>query len=160
MGMGVTMIGTNLWGKTSWWRYVQYWLLINGKFGVSNCNLCTLSFLSIHFSHLSHPHPSYRTDCNFIMEFSYIKKILLEVSVKQKLSGVKSDKIEPNEAVLVSFEGRIADDRSIRNGQLFQKTKGWLIIVGDSDVVPALDMVRRTKRRFIIFIWWRRMIFL
>jgi hypothetical protein len=94
------------------------------------------------------------------MEFSYIKKILLEVSVKQKLSGVKSDKIEPNEAVLVSFEGRIADDRSIRNGQLFQKTKGWLIIVGDSDVVPALDMVRRTKRRFIIFIWWRRMIFL
>ena len=49
--------------------------------------------------------------------------------------------------MLVSFEGRIADDRSIRNGTLFQKTKSWLVIVGDSDVVPALDMVRQDERK-------------
>jgi hypothetical protein len=68
-------------------------------------------------------------------------------TVQQNLSGGKSDKIEPKEAVLVSFEGRIADDRSITNGTLFQKTTSWLIIVGDSDVVPALDMVRQDERK-------------
>jgi hypothetical protein len=63
--------------------------------------------------------------------------------LEQELSGGKSEKIEPREAVLVTFKGRIADDRTVRDGPLFQKAESWLIVVGDSDVIPALDMVRR-----------------
>ena len=63
----------------------------------------------------------------------------------------KSDKIEPQEAVLVSFEGRIAVDRTVRNGLPFQKVNSWLIVVGDADVLPALEMVRKTKMRFCFF---------
>lgn len=62
-----------------------------------------------------------------------------------ELPSGKSKDIEPKEAVLVSFEGRMADDRSMTNGPLFQKADSWLVIVGDSDVVPALDMVRIMK---------------
>ena len=56
-------------------------------------------------------------------------------------SGENKD-IEPKEAVLVTFEGRIADNRSIVDGPLFQRAESWLIVVAESDVVPALDMVR------------------
>jgi len=62
--------------------------------------------------------------------------------------------IEPKEAVLVSFEGRIADDRSMRNGSLFQKAESWLVVVGDSDVVPALDMgIRYMKVGQTALVW-------
>ena len=59
-------------------------------------------------------------------------------------SSGESKDIEPKEAVLVNFEGRIADDRSIIDGPLFQRAESWLISVAESDVVPALDMVRTT----------------
>ena len=71
-------------------------------------------------------------------------------SIPQKSpGGDKSDKIEPQEAVLVSFEGRIAVDRTVRNGLHFQKVDSWLVVVGDSDVVPALEMVRKTKGDYV-----------
>ena len=54
----------------------------------------------------------------------------------------KSTDIEPKEAVLVSFEGRVAENRFALEGSLFQKAEGWLIVVGDSDLIPALEMVR------------------
>ena len=55
----------------------------------------------------------------------------------------KSAKIEPQEAVLINFEGRVAADRTVRDGPLFQEENGWLIVVGNCDVVPALEMVRK-----------------
>jgi len=55
----------------------------------------------------------------------------------------KSAKIEPQEAVLINFEGRVAADRTVRDGPLFQEANGWLIVVGSSSVLPALEMVRK-----------------
>jgi len=73
-------------------------------------------------------------------------------SIPQKSPGDgKSDTIEPQEAVLVSFEGRMAVDRTVRSGLLFQKVDKWLVVVGDADVLPALEMVRKTKIRFCFF---------
>jgi hypothetical protein len=53
----------------------------------------------------------------------------------------KAGKIEPQEAVLIKFEGRVAADKTVMNGPLFQEVEGWLIVVGDSDVLPSLEMV-------------------
>ena len=83
-----------------------------------------------------------------------IFKIVLEV-----VGGGKGDQIEPKEAVLVTFEGRVADNRSIKNGSLFQRFESLLIVVGDSDVVPALDMVRRTADGSIQHVYRLRMDF-
>jgi len=81
-------------------------------------------------------------------------ELMGEDLMMKKLSGDKSDKIEPQEAVLVTFEGRIADDRSARNGPLFQRAKSWLIVVGDSNVVPALEMgIRHMKVGQTALIW-------
>ena len=57
--------------------------------------------------------------------------------------GDKTDIIEPQEAVLVGFEGRTAENRYMKDGILFQKVSSWLIVVGDADVLPALEMVRK-----------------
>ncbi|VEU43283.1 unnamed protein product [Pseudo-nitzschia multistriata] len=54
--------------------------------------------------------------------------------------------IEPQQAVLVSFEGRTADEPSDPNGLLFQKADDWLVVVGDGDVLPALEMGIRFMR--------------
>jgi len=54
--------------------------------------------------------------------------------------GDKKSVIEPADAVLINFEARIANDREESSGLLFQQVKGWLIVVGDSDVLPALEM--------------------
>jgi len=58
----------------------------------------------------------------------------------------KTDNIEPQEAVLVGFEGRTAENRSVKDGLLFQKVSSWLVVVGDADVLPALEMGIRYMR--------------
>jgi len=74
--------------------------------------------------------------------------------VMKELSGGKSETIEPREAVLVTFKGRIAGDRTVRDGALFQKAESWLVVVGNSDVVPALDMgIRYMKVGQTALIW-------
>jgi len=66
----------------------------------------------------------------------------------------ESKGIEPNEAFLVTFEGRIANDRTMLEGALFQKAESWLIVVGESDVVPALDMgIRHMKVGQTALVW-------
>ena len=65
-------------------------------------------------------------------------------------SGSKNANIEPQEAVLVTFEGRIASDRFVLDGPLFQKVEDWLIVVGDADVIPALEMVRSIDKPSLI----------
>eukprot|EP00536_Pseudo-nitzschia_multiseries_P001488 jgi/Psemu1/181266/e_gw1.19.100.1 len=66
----------------------------------------------------------------------------------------KGDTIEPQEAVLISLEGRIAKDRNSLDGVLFQKIDSWLIVVGDADVLPALEMgIRFMKVDQTALIW-------
>lgn len=48
--------------------------------------------------------------------------------------------IEPQDAVIINFEGRVAGDLSVTDGPVFQSVKGWLVVVGDGDVLPALEM--------------------
>jgi len=74
-------------------------------------------------------------------------KELMGTEIMMKVIGTQnpscgekeSVKIEPADAVLINFEARIANDRE-KTGLLFQQVKGWLIVVGDSDVLPALEM--------------------
>jgi hypothetical protein len=45
--------------------------------------------------------------------------------------------------VLIDCEGWIADDKSVTNmdeAKVFQRVKGWLIVVGDGDILPAVEM--------------------
>jgi len=80
--------------------------------------------------------------------------LVMKVVGSMELPSGKSKDIEPKEAVLVSFEGRMANNRSIMNGPLFQKAESWLVIVGDSDVVPALDMgIRHMKVGQTALVW-------
>jgi hypothetical protein len=48
--------------------------------------------------------------------------------------------VEPQDAVLMNFEGWVASDKSVTSGPNFQVEKGWLILVGDGDILPALEM--------------------
>mmetsp|Transcript_16366 Transcript_16366/g.37889 ORF Transcript_16366/g.37889 Transcript_16366/m.37889 type:complete len:402 (+) Transcript_16366:70-1275(+) len=68
--------------------------------------------------------------------------------------GSNCTHVEPQDAVLVTFEGRIASDRFVLDGPLFQNAEGWLIVVGDSDVTPALEMgIRHMKVGETALIW-------
>jgi hypothetical protein len=51
--------------------------------------------------------------------------------------------VQPQDAVMINFIGRLADDRSRVDGPIFQKVEGWFIIIGDGDVVPALELAIR-----------------
>jgi hypothetical protein len=51
--------------------------------------------------------------------------------------------VKPHDAVLINFVGRIADDKSITDGSVFQNVKGWLVVIGEGDVLPALEMAVR-----------------
>ena len=41
---------------------------------------------------------------------------------------------------MVDFIARYAETKDTLDGPIFQEAKGWLIVVGDGDVVPALEM--------------------
>lgn len=47
---------------------------------------------------------------------------------------------ELGDALFVEFEGRIAKDRDDHDGPKFQDVKDWLVVVGDKDTTPALEM--------------------
>ena len=51
--------------------------------------------------------------------------------------------VKPQDAVLIDFIGRIADDKNAADGPIFQEVKGWLVVVGDGDILPALEMACR-----------------
>lgn len=44
---------------------------------------------------------------------------------------------------MIDFVGRVAADKSVTDGPIFQQVKGWLITVGDGDVLPCLEMAIR-----------------
>jgi len=51
--------------------------------------------------------------------------------------------IQPNDAVMIDFVARIADDRSSEDGPVIQEVKDWFIVVGEGDVLPALELAIR-----------------
>lgn len=44
------------------------------------------------------------------------------------------------DALYIDFELRQATDRNHEDGQLFQTVKDWLVVIGDKDTTPALEM--------------------
>lgn len=73
------------------------------------------------------------------------------ISREKKLAASDKDPepIEPQDAVLIEFEARVAVDvadaeavATSKNddGKVFQQAKGWLVVVGEGDVLPALEM--------------------
>jgi len=55
-------------------------------------------------------------------------------------SSNKSKDVEAHDAVVVDFVGRCASDRSEESGEVFHEANDWMIMVGDKDVTPALEM--------------------
>jgi tetratricopeptide (TPR) repeat protein len=48
--------------------------------------------------------------------------------------------VKPADAVRIDFEARYAPDRTILDGPLCQEAKDWLIVIGEKDVLPAVEM--------------------
>jgi len=44
------------------------------------------------------------------------------------------------DAVCVDFIGRRANDRDHDDGEIFHEAKDWIVVIGDKDVTPALEM--------------------
>ena len=51
--------------------------------------------------------------------------------------------VQPNDAVMIDFVARLAGDRLSTDGPVVQEVKDWFIIVGDGDVLPALELAIR-----------------
>jgi len=51
--------------------------------------------------------------------------------------------VHPKDAVVVDFVGRLAVDRNEDNGPVFHRATGWLVVVAEKDVVPALELAIR-----------------
>lgn len=51
--------------------------------------------------------------------------------------------IQPNDAVMIDFVARIANDRLSTDGPVIQEAKDCFIVVGDGDVLPALELAIR-----------------
>ena len=47
---------------------------------------------------------------------------------------------EVGDALYIEFEARQAKDRDDQDGPNFQTAKDWLVVVGDKDTTPALEM--------------------
>jgi FKBP-type peptidyl-prolyl cis-trans isomerase len=79
---------------------------------------------------------------------------LQQVIEKDSAGGKEREVIEPQDAVLINFEGRIAEDTSVTGGSVFQEAQGWLVVVGDGDIIPALEMgVRFMETGQTALIW-------
>lgn len=56
---------------------------------------------------------------------------------------VRSDdrlEVHPTDAVLIDYVARVAPTKEVVDGPIFQVVKDWLIVVGDKDVMPAVEM--------------------
>ena len=48
--------------------------------------------------------------------------------------------VQPQDAVVVDFVGRAASTKDDEDGPIFQEAKDWLVVIGEKDVLPALEM--------------------
>eukprot|EP00980_Cylindrotheca_fusiformis_P015808 scaffold4617_cov106-Cylindrotheca_fusiformis.AAC.9 len=51
--------------------------------------------------------------------------------------------VQPNDAVMVDFVGRLAENQTETDGPIIQEAKGWFVVIGEGDVLPALEMAIR-----------------
>ena len=51
--------------------------------------------------------------------------------------------VQPGDAVMIDFVARIANDRFARGGPIVQEAKDWFVVVGDGDILPALELAIR-----------------
>jgi hypothetical protein len=70
----------------------------------------------------------------------------LKVIDKKLPPGKESEVIEPQDAVLINVEGWVANDNTAvkpNEEGVFQEAKSWLIVIGEGDVLPAIEMGAR-----------------
>jgi hypothetical protein len=70
--------------------------------------------------------------------------------------GKQAEAIEPQDAVLINVQGWVADDNTVVENDegVFQLAKSWLIVVGEGDVLPAIEMgVRFMETGQTALIW-------
>ena len=48
--------------------------------------------------------------------------------------------VEATDAVVVDIVGRFAEDKTYEDGPIFQEVQDWLVVIGEKDVLPALEM--------------------
>jgi hypothetical protein len=48
--------------------------------------------------------------------------------------------VQAQDAVVVDIVGRLAKDKNDEDGPIFQEVKDWLVVIGEKDVLPALEM--------------------
>lgn len=85
----------------------------------------------------------------FILSQSFTYFVLGELSqnhfkiISQDSSMENARSCEFGDAVFIQFTGRKAADRDDNTGVIFQEVTDWLIVLGDKDVTPALEMAVR-----------------
>jgi hypothetical protein len=77
-------------------------------------------------------------------------------SNQKKEEEKKSVTIEPQDSVLIHVEGWIAEDPNDEShkDEIFQQAQSWLIVVGDGDILPAIEMgVRFMETEQTALVW-------
>ncbi|CAB9523158.1 Peptidyl-prolyl cis-trans isomerase [Seminavis robusta] len=81
---------------------------------------------------------------------------LMGDNIQMKIISESKDakEVQPQDAVVIDFIGRLAPNREDAEGPIFQEGKDWLIVIGDKYVIPALEMgVRFMKDQQKAVIW-------
>jgi len=68
----------------------------------------------------------------------------MQIIAKDKpLGGKDPENINPQDAVLIDFVGRASKDKFDVEGPIVQEAKGWMVIVGEGDVLPCIELAIR-----------------
>jgi len=54
--------------------------------------------------------------------------------------------VQPQDALVIAFIGRFAPTKDVEHGPIFHEASDWLVVVGEKDVIPALEMGIRFMR--------------
>lgn len=65
------------------------------------------------------------------------------IESKPPANGKDPEAVNPQDTVLLDIVARIANDKSVTNGPIIQTAKGWLVVIGEGDVLPAVEMGAR-----------------
>ena len=68
---------------------------------------------------------------------------MLDTKPPGTLPSDTTQSIVPQDAVLIQFVGRMAPTKEDRAGPIFQDVHNWFIVVGDGEVVPAVELAIR-----------------
>lgn len=80
-----------------------------------------------------------------VLTIASLKTVIISqvIDTKTPSNGKEAEAVKPQDAVLIDFVGRLADNKLETDGNFFQNVKGWLVVVGDGDVLPALELAIR-----------------